>query len=310
MIDHRLATLRAFALCGTVSATAELVGASASTVSTHLRELQREFGVKLVTKDGRGLRLTSAGRRLVTGSDALVEAWERIRADVLRGEQQGPIAFGIGGFSTAAANLLAPLAGHLRETQAGARVHVIEADPERCLELLAAERLDLALVIAAQATVTNERDDRFDQVSLFDDPLDVMMPTWHTLASRKVVTLRELAREDWITDQRGGPYRALFTAAFTAAGVTPRIAHEAVEWETAIALVGAGMGMGLVPRLMRVEGFENVVRVGLSGPERPSRRVLAVVRRGSMDAPLVQESLRFLNRRVREVLAHRRAVTA
>ncbi|WP_279403131.1 LysR family transcriptional regulator, partial [Arthrobacter sp. JCM 19049] len=65
MIDARLHTLRVFATCGTVAATAELTGYSPSAVSAQLRELQRSLGIELLVRDGRGVRLTAAGRHLV-----------------------------------------------------------------------------------------------------------------------------------------------------------------------------------------------------------------------------------------------------
>ena len=67
MIDPRLITLRVFARCGTIGATAELTGYSPSAVSAQLRELQRVLGMQLLAKDGRGVRLTATGRFLVAG---------------------------------------------------------------------------------------------------------------------------------------------------------------------------------------------------------------------------------------------------
>ncbi|MFV0434926.1 MAG: LysR family transcriptional regulator [Leucobacter sp.] len=305
MIDHRLATLRTFASCGTISTTAELTGLSPSAVSAQLRELQRSLGMKLLVKDGRGLRLTAAGKYLVSRSDTLVEEWERIRAAAMSEGRQTQTRFGIGGFSTAAANLLAPLAARLRETHPDVRVHVVEADPARCLDLLVSERLDLAVIVAMQAGPHSDDDPRFEQVGLLDDPLDIMMPSSHRLAHREAVALEELAGEDWISDAEGGPYRALFAAAFTAAGLTPRVAHEVVEWETAIALVGAGMALGLVPRLVSVAGAENVTRVRIAGSARPSRRIVAVVRRGGAESTLIRESMQTLREIAAEILATR-----
>lgn len=307
MIDQRLLTLRTFATCGTVSATAELTGYSPSAVSSQLRELQRALGMTLLVKDGRGLRLTSTGRYLVRRSDALIAEWEEIRAAALSAGEQAPTHFGLGGFSTAASNLLAPLAAHLRKTRPSVKVHVLEASPARCFELLVAERIDLAVVIAMQAEVQVEADPRFEQITLLDDPLDVMVPSDHPVAGRASVTLNELAGEEWITDEPGSPYYALFTAAFTAIGITPRVAHEAVEWETAMALVGAGVGVGLLPRLASLDGARNVVRVRLSGEGRSSRKIVAAVRSGSLDSPLVRESLTRLRETAREILETRLA---
>lgn len=295
MIDHRLITLRAFASCGTIAATAELTGFSPSAVSAQLREFQRALDMTLLVKDGRGLRLTATGRDLVNRSDALVAEWERTRSAVLSIGGQVQTKLGIGGFSTASANLLAPLAARLRITQPATQVSVIEADPLRCLDLLTAERLDLAVIVAAQAgPELVQENSPFEQIELLTDPLDVMMSSAHPLAKRDSVALEELADEDWITDTVGAPYHALFIAAFASVGVAPRVLHEANEWETAMALAGAGLGMGLLPRLVSIDRVANVSRVRLAGTVRPVRKIVAVMRRGSAESPLIAESLHAL----------------
>lgn len=305
MIDPRLITLRTFAQCGTVVATAQLMGYSPSAVSGQLRELQRALGMTLLARDGRGLRLTATGRDLVRRSDALITQWEEVRAAALSAGGQVPRQFGIGGFSTAAAQLLAPLAKQLHENHPSLDVSVREASPVRCFELLVAERIDVAVVVSMQGQVHLEEDERFEKLTLLDDPLDVMIPSDHELAGRDSVTLAELVGEPWITDQPESPYRALFTAAFTSAGLSPRISHEVAEWETAIALVGAGVGVGLLPRLVSLAGAPNVSRVRLTGAERLSRKVIAAVRSGSRSSPLPEESIRLLREISQAILTTR-----
>jgi len=140
---------------------------------------------------------------------------------------------------------------------------------------------------------------------LLNDPLDVVLPADHPLAVRDTVRLEELASERWITDTPGSTYRALFIAAFTAVGVTPKIAHESLEWETMTAFVGAGLGVGLLPRLASMNGVANVKRLRLVGPSRPTRRIVAAVRRGSLESPLIHESLQILQDNAQRILAER-----
>lgn len=305
MIDARLITLRTFAQCGTIAATAQLMGYSASAVSAQLRDLQRELGMTLLAKDGRGLRLTATGRDLVRRSDALVTTWEETRSAALAAGGQVPTHFGIGGFSTAASQLLAPLASQLHRDHPDLEVRVWEASPVRCFELLVAERIDVAVVVSMSGQIHLEEDPRFEKMTLLDDPLDVMVPADHAVAGRDSVALAELVGEPWITDQPGSAYHAMFTAAFTGAGLSPRISHEAIEWETAIALVGAGIGVGLLPRLASLEGVANVSRVRLTGAERLSRKVIAAVRTGSLGSPLLDESIRFLREISQGILTSR-----
>src|SRR5699024_7048045 len=157
-------------------------------------------------------------RLIVDGSDQLVAEWENIRATELTAGDQTPPEIGIGGFSTGASNLLAPLAAHMKQTRRLVSLRVIRCRPEPCLDLLVAERIYLAVVIAMQADVQVDDDPRFEQITLLNDPLDVIVSAEHPVAGRNSVTLQELAREDWITDAPGSSYHALFTAAFTAIG--------------------------------------------------------------------------------------------
>ena len=294
MIDQRLVTFRVFASTGTVAKTAELTGLSASAVSSQLRELQRSLDVSLVRKDGRGLTLTAAGRELLSRSDALMAQWEDIKAALVNASGHSPEHFTLAGFSTAAANLLAPLAARLSAQYSSTHVHVIEAEPERCLDLLLAEQVDLSLIVAIHSHSTLEFEDHVDQVALLDDPLDVIVPSTHPAAVRESVTLAELSNEVWITGEAGGPYRRLFDAALIAAGISPRVSHEVVEWDTSLRLVAEGLGIGLVPRLVRTAGIENVKRLRIGGAYKPQRKIVAAMRRGSAAAPLVRDSLAAL----------------
>ncbi|MGP9032975.1 LysR family transcriptional regulator [Glutamicibacter mysorens] len=307
MIDPRFSTLRVFSSTGSVARTAELTGYSPSAVSAQLRELQRSLGIKLIAKEGRGVRLTSAGQQLVSGIDSIVTQWELLAASARSASGQLQAHFGLGGFSTAAAQLLAPLAATLRSTRPEVEVQLIEAQPQRCLDLLLAERIDLAVIVASQAPGGGGAKDRFEQTVLLDDPLDVVLPATHPLAQRKSVALEDLADDPWISESGQSVYRALFVAAFTSLGVTPHIAHEAVEWETMIAFIGAGLGVGLLPRLATLGHADDVVRRRISGAAKPSRRIVAVTRKGSRGSPLIEESLEILQRTAKSIISQRSA---
>ncbi|MGO1182741.1 MAG: LysR family transcriptional regulator [Micrococcaceae bacterium] len=295
MLDHRLVVLRTFAVAGTLGATADALGYSPSAVSTQLREYQRALGVRLVEKDGRGLRLTPAGHALVDRADDLVALWEGIYAELRdKSTEAVPTLLRLGGFSTATGSLLSPAAAALSAKYPSLDVHIIEADPQRCLELLVADRLDVAVVVAMQAT-PQVNDRRLEQLTLIDDPLDVLLPRDHPLAGREAIELEELAGESWITDRPGTPYRALFVTGFTATGVIPQVVHQVSDWGSQEALVGHGLGVAFIPRLMRLSPESGAVRVRLDPASAPSRRILAVVRRGTQSHALFAEALETLH---------------
>ncbi|WP_028659036.1 LysR substrate-binding domain-containing protein [Nocardioides insulae] len=301
MIDRRLQVLRVVAARGTVTAAAESLSYTPSAVSYQLRSLSRELGMPLLEQHGRGVRLTPAARLLVKRSDELYERWEQIRAELASAEPAQVGTLRLCGFSTAASALLPRVAERVTAAHPLASVRIIEADPEECFDLLLADRADLAVVVATSALPSVD-DPRFDQRALLDDPLDLLVPEDHPLARRHSALLSEAATEPWIMDRPGRPYHHLVLAACSAAGFTPRIAHEAVEWETGAALVDAGFGVSLVPQLAHLPSGYRIVRVPLRGEPAPARRILTGVRRGARKQPSIATALTALE----ELAAERR----
>ncbi len=292
MIDHRLQVLRMLAAHGTVTAAAEAMSYTPSAVSHQLRTLARDLDVTLLVQEGRRVRLTPAARTLLTGINDLYERWEEIRADVAASADEATGSLRICGFSTAAA-LLPQVAKRIGDQHPRVAVQIIEADPEDCFDLLLADAADLAVVVATSALpAANDR--RFDQEPLLDDPLDLLVPAGHRLADRASVLLSETADESWILDRPGRAHHRLVLAACAEAGFRPTMAHQAAEWDTGAALVDAGFGVALVPRLARLPTGYAVVRVPLRGDPSPARHVLTAVRRGRRGHPLIASALTAL----------------
>ena len=294
MIDHRLHVLRLLAAHGTVTAAARALHYTPSAVSHQLRTLADDLGVVLLVPEGRGVRLTAAAQTLLSHSDELYVRWEEIRAAVAAASTERSGRLRICGFSTAAAVLLPRVAAHFAREYPSVVVRIIEADPEECFELLLADEADLAVVVAT-AALPSSNDRRFDQRTLLDDPLDLLVPEGHRLAGRSSVLLSEAADEPWVTDRPGRPHHRLVVTACAEAGFTPAIAHEATEWDTGAALTAAGLGVALVPRLAHLPSGYAVVRVPLRGDPSPSRHLLSGVRRGRRTHPVLTEALRVLD---------------
>ncbi len=294
MIDSRLRVLKMLAEHGTVTAAAEVLNYTPSAVSDQLRQLAADLGVELVVQQGRGLRLTNAARVLLRHAERLQEQWEAARGELLAAagaEPTGP--FTLCGFSTAASRLLPPAAAGLRDAHPHLTVRIIEAEPDRCYDLLLAEEADLALLVVT-ADSPPMTDNRFDQRPLLDDPLDLVVPHDHPLTRRRHVTLADAAREPWIVGAPGTTYHQLVLAACMSAGFTPHIAHHADEWDTGTALVAHGLGVILVPRLTRLRDDPPLARIPLHGEPAPARRILTVTRRGARENPTVLHAIEII----------------
>lgn len=305
MIDHRIHVLRMVASHGTVTAAAEALSYTPSAVSHQLRTLSRDLGVPLLVRQGRGIALTPAARVLLGRADELYARWEEIRAEVGAAGHEGVRTLRLCGFSTAAATLLPRVAARVRTLHPGAEVRIIEADPDECYDLLLADRADLAVVVAT-ASLPPSSDHRFDQEPLLDDPLDLLLPVDHPLAGEATALLSQTSGDPWILDRPGRPYHQLVLTACAEAGFTPDVAHEATEWETGAALVAAGLGIAMIPRLARIPAGYTVARVPLRGDPSPARHLLTSVRRGSRARPAIAAALESLES-LEEVAGARRS---
>lgn len=290
MIDPKLRVLQMVAHYGTVTAAAAALHYTPSAVSHQLRQLAAELGVELLSQSGRGIRLTAAARTVLRHADVLFAQVESARAELAAAADEPGGSFTLCGFSTAASHLLPPAAASLRDRYPHLSVRVIEAEPYRCFDLLLAGDADLALLTATSQTPPSS-DQRFDQRPLLDDPLDLVVPERHRLATRSRVALADAADEPWIVGRPGSAYHHLVLTACMAAGFTPNIAHYADEWDTGTALVAHDFGIILVPRLARLHEDWPVTRIPLRGEPAPSRRILATTRMGGRDHPLVAAAL-------------------
>ncbi len=302
MIDSRLRILQLVAEHGTVTAAARALHYTPSAVSYQLRQLAADVGVELMVQQGRGVRLTNAARVLLHHAELLQEQWENARADLVGAGVQPSGHVTVCGFSTAASRLLPPAVAAVRAEFPRLSVSVVEAEPDRCFDLVLAERAELALLVATPDSppVT---DHRFEQRPLVEDPLDLVVPLDHELAGRARVTLADAAAEPWIVGNAGTTYHQLLLAACLSAGFTPRLAHYADEWGTGTALVAHGLGVFLVPRLARLADEARVARIPLRGESAPVRRIVAVTRRGAGQHPVPRHLIRTVTETARQLLA-------
>jgi DNA-binding transcriptional LysR family regulator len=295
MIDlRRLHMLRVVDQQGTVTAAAEALHLTPSAVSHQLRELGRELKAPLLEPQGRGVRLTPAGRLLVDHADALLARWEEARADLesYQAGEAGPLR--IAGFTTAISGLVAPAAGRLRRGHPGLLVQVRECDTEESLDLLVAGKVDLAVVEPVEGGPPPD-DARFEQNLLLEEPYVLLVPVGHPLAQAGPARLADLAAEDWIVAEPGTCDHAQRVRVLcAAAGFSPRIVHAAVQWPAIWSLVANGLGVSLVPRLAEGPASQAVARVPLSGENVPPRRIFTCVRRGSRRNPRIELGIRAL----------------
>ncbi|MEU6312040.1 LysR family transcriptional regulator [Streptomyces sp. NPDC047014] len=247
---ERLRTLDALARHGSVSGAADGLHVTTSAVSQQMAKLEREVGQPLLARNGRGVRLTDAGRLLADHAARIISQVELAQADV---EAQRGCAVGelrVGAFPTAMRGLLPQTLSALRTGHPELRVRVREQEPEESMAAVVRGDLDLALAIDwhnKRMPVPAE----LTRTHLLDDSVDIAVPVGHPLEGRDRISLADFADDDWISWNEGQFCHEWLVFSLRGAGVEPRITHIAEEHHTQLSFVEAGLGVCVAPRLGR-----------------------------------------------------------
>lgn len=274
-----------------VSAAASL-GFTPSAISQQIKRLERQAGVSLLERVGRGVVLTREGRQLVDRGARLLGDLEEIESSLH--QQAGTVAGTIRlvAFSTAVRGLLANALPGVLDQHPGLEVRLLERDPWDAVDLIATGRSDIGLV-HSWGDVPLAIPDHVHTVHLVRDVADVLVPRSHRLSERTKVTPLDLRNERWVATPENTICREWLTRMHDGTGGLPNIVHQSGEFESHIVLVAAGLGVALVPRLGRSALPAEVVAVPVHDPV-PSREISLIVRRTMAGSPAVAAVLTAL----------------
>lgn len=292
---QRLRVLRAVQLAGSVVGAARTLHVTTSAVSQQMARLEREVGQRLTERRGRGIRLTEAGELLAREAGDLLAHAEQVEARLAghRGAVAGMLP--IAAFATAARGLLPTALCDLRSRYPDLSVSLAEQEPHQAIPGLCRGDLDMAVVqewpdapLAVPGSLTRR--------DLLDDAFDVALPARHRLAGRDSVAIKELADDEWISWSTGQICHDWLVHTLRAHGAQPRIRHTASEHSTQLALVAAGLGAAVIPRLGREPASASVRFVSIAPT--PVRRVYALWRASTALRPAIKATLDALTRAV------------
>jgi DNA-binding transcriptional LysR family regulator len=253
LIDaHRLAVLREVAAAGSFAGAAAALHHTPSAVSQQIAALERGAGAMLVERSTRGVALTEAGRALLVTADA-IHAELQVAAQRLRAlTAAGPQTLTVVTFPSAGEPLLAPaLTAAANAAGEPVEITVIEAEPDEALASVRDGRADLALVYHFHTPrppggwLAAAGPGRY--TPLVVDPLRLLLPAGHPLAGRPAVSVAEVAGDRWI--QGWGDVGDVLDMLAALSGFRPHVACRSSDYRFMIALVGAGVGVALVPTL-------------------------------------------------------------
>src|SRR3954471_16634739 len=169
-----LRSLQAVDEHGSVVGAAVALGFTPSAVSQQIKRLERQSGVELLERVGRGVILSGPGRILVEEGARITTELERLETDLHAhaGEASGDLA--LVGFSTAMRGLIGPVAAELTTAHPGLRVRLRELEPWDAVDEVASGQADVALV-HRWGDVVLEIPEHLDRRTVHHDEAEVVL---------------------------------------------------------------------------------------------------------------------------------------
>ena len=246
---RRLRLLRELSERGTIAAVADALQFTPSAVSQQLAMLEREAGVPLLERAGRGVRLTDAAHVLVGHAEALLRRAELAEADLAAAAGTVAGRGRIAGFQSVLVQIALPAVEALGRDAPRLRCEVVEAEPEHALPALALGDFDLVLGDEWQHQPVR-LPDGVERHELHRDPVYVVLPASHPAARRHEVPLAELAGEVWTCGHAGTPWEEMVERTCRGlGGFEPDIRHRTADANVSLALVARGLALTLLPGL-------------------------------------------------------------
>jgi len=291
MLDvRRLRVLHAVSAYGSVTAAAAALGYSAPAVSQQLAALEREVGMRLTERAGRGVELTPAAHILVGHTDALLARLDAAEADLaaLRDQIAGRVT--LAAFPSAAASLVPAAWTALADSAPQVRLDLTEMEPEESLPAVLRGETDVA-VAHEYDLLPRPLDPLFERRELLDDPVVLAIPADYAVDGP--VPLATLAGQPFLAPRPATSCAEMIQRACARAGFVPRVVARASDFQVLLSLVAVGAGVTLVPGLA---ARWLPPRVRLVPPADPvTRRVFTVSRRGGDRKPAVRVVLDALS---------------
>jgi LysR family transcriptional regulator, hca operon transcriptional activator len=211
-------------------------------LSRQIRDLELEIGVKLLERRSRGITLTPAGRVFLDHARVALLQVETAGEAARRAVQPDKPVFAVGFITGQEVTWLPETLRILREEAPGIEITFFsQTSPELALALMRG-KVDVAFLRRETQTTG------LTYKSLIKEPLIILLPTGHRLATNKAIQPQELAREIFIRPARVAPVlRSVIDDYAKKVGITLKPAYESENVSAAISLVASTGGVTLIP---------------------------------------------------------------
>lgn len=287
----RLRTFAAVAAEESISAAADNLKITRAAVSQQMQVLQRETGLRLLERRGRGVTVTATGRQFAARAQRLLQEAGELQALTadLREGRSGSLV--ISHFVSVGVAWVPAIAAAISTEFPDLRITMRLWDLEE-----SAEWEPDAEIFVKHPDVAERPGYR--TVELMQDPYVVVLPAGHPLDQEQQVPLEALRDEVWVdNDYTRGPNRQILLQSCAAVGLTPDFRIETQDYAAAVACVEAGAGITVMPQLSwrTVAPLVSQVEAWPLQDPAPTRTLAVRTREGMDNSPAVRRLLELLH---------------
>lgn len=244
---HQLKYFLSICQTGSFTAAAESCHVSQPSLSVQILKLEEELGGSLFERSRQGARLTARGELLKPRAAETLQQLQLVRSDMdsFDGLTRGSVRLGC--LPATGAHILPVLLGAYQIDHPEIDVQLREESSPGLSAALLNYEIDIAVTDEAGLNQYLEAE------VLFAEELLAALPPDHPLAlsSELDVPLQALADERFIVMKEGHGFHRIVMQALEQEGISPEIVYESAEIETVQGLVGAGLGVSIVPKMVR-----------------------------------------------------------
>jgi LysR family transcriptional regulator, hydrogen peroxide-inducible genes activator len=240
---HQLRYFCAVAETGSFTRAAEREQVAQPSLSQQVIKLEEELGVRLFDRLGRSVRLTDPGQIFLPRARVILNELKAAKEEVTDKQFSpiGPIAVGV--IPTIAPYFLPPRVGSFCRKYPEASITVYEDVTARLMDRLRAGLIDMAIM----ALPTRGPD--LECYPLRTERLFAIFPREHKLARKQSVSMRELRDEAFLLLRDDHCFRETAIEVCKRARILPKVTFESGQFSSILAMVGAGLGISIVPEM-------------------------------------------------------------
>jgi DNA-binding transcriptional LysR family regulator len=275
---------------------AEILHLSQPGVSMQIKQLENSIGLQLFEQVGKKIYLTDAGREIFVYSQSISQMLDEAESVVeqLKGMKSGKLAISV---ATTASHFATRLLAAFSKQHEGITISLDVTNRETLRAQLEQNERDLIIMGQPPKGLDVDADE------IMENPLVVIAPPDHPLASEENIPLSHFANENFVVRERGSGTRSAIERFFEQHGVAFHTAIEMTSNEAIKQAVEAGLGLGIVSiHTMELELETKRLRV-LDVEDFPIRRYWYIVqRKGKRLSPAAQAFKAFVLRHAREFI--------